>query len=194
MSDIKVVAGWVAGILSLFAYIPYSRAILKRETRPNRATWFIWTLVSFLTLASYWSSGARETIWVPVIYVVMSLTTALLSLKYGEGGWTRFDKWCIFVAATSAMLWRLSGSPLVALILSLAIDFAGALPTIRKVWKDPASEDRFAWSLFFSGNISNLFAVKEWTFAVALYTIYMFLGTGAIATLVLFKPRKVKPR
>ncbi len=41
MPPFTVVAGWVAGVLSLVAFVPYIVAILRGETRPNRATWWI---------------------------------------------------------------------------------------------------------------------------------------------------------
>lgn len=187
MPDITAVAGKVAGIISLAAFVPYLLAILRGETKPNRATWWIWTVVSFMLLASYYSSGAKNTIWIPIVYAISSLTTAILSIKYGEGGWTRFDRYCLLGAGVSVVLWWMFSSPLIALLINLFIDFMGALPTIRKSYYEPESEDRTAWALFFTGNIINLFAVENWTFAIAVYPIYMFLGSGLIATLIFIR-------
>lgn len=194
MSDIAITAivGLVAGILSLAAFIPYILAILRKETKPSRASWWIWTVVGFLLGASYYSSGANHTIWVPVSYIVGPFATAILSLKYGEGGWNRFDRICIFGAGASVVLWWMLSSPLVALVINLFIDFMGALPTIRKSYYEPEGENRTAWTLFFTGNTVNLFAIEAWTFAIAAYPIYMFLGTGAIAALLFLRPRKKK--
>ena len=36
MPPFTVLAGWVAGVLSLVAFVPYIVAILRGETRPNR--------------------------------------------------------------------------------------------------------------------------------------------------------------
>src|SRR5688572_11025851 len=98
MFDITAMAGKVAGVVSFVAFVPYILAILRGETKPNRATWWIWTVVGFMLGASYYSSGANNTIWVPVSYIVGPLVTALLSIKYGEGGWNRFDKGCLLGA------------------------------------------------------------------------------------------------
>ena len=48
----------LAGILQLVAGAPYVRDILRGTTRPQRATWTIWTTLSFVVLASQWASGA----------------------------------------------------------------------------------------------------------------------------------------
>ncbi len=192
MGEISALAGRTAGLLSLAAFVPYVLAILRGETRPNRATWWIWTVVGFLLGSSYYASGAQHTIWVPVSYVVGPLVTALLSLRYGEGGWTRFDRYCVAGAGLSLVLWWIFQTPMIALLINLSIDFLGALPTIRKSYLEPAGEDRVAWALFWAGNIANLFAVERWTFAIAVYPVYMFLASGAIALLVL-RPRHLLP-
>ncbi|MBU6415340.1 hypothetical protein KGQ34_03850 [Patescibacteria group bacterium] len=187
MPDITAVAGKVAGIISLAAFIPYILAILRGETKPNRATWVIWAVVGFMTGASYYFSGANHTIWVPVSYIIGPVVVSALSIKYGVGGWTRFDRCCLLGAGMSMALWLVFSSPLVALLINLFIDFMGVLPTIRKAYRDPESEDRIAWALFFTGNIANLLAVERWTFAIAVYPIYMFIGSGLITAFIVFR-------
>ena len=184
MPDITAVAGKVAGIISLVAFIPYILAILRGETKPNRATWWIWTVIGLMLGASYYSSGANHTIWVPVSYIIGPFAVAILSIKYGEGGWTRFDRSCLLGAGVSVVLWWMFSSPLIALLIGLFIDLMGALPTIRKAYHKPESEDRTAWTLFFAGSTANLFAVESWTFAIAVYPIYMFFGNGLITAFI----------
>lgn len=94
------------------------------------------------------------------------------------------------VATGSALFWLLTGSPLIAILANLGVDLAGALPIIKKLFLDPASEDRAAWVLFSSGNIVNIFAVEKWVFMIAVYPIYMFLVCAAITTLTLRRSKK----
>ncbi|MBU0531580.1 hypothetical protein KJ910_03780 [Patescibacteria group bacterium] len=191
MPEFTAFVGKLAGIISLIAFVPYIVAILRRQTKPNRATWWIWTAVGLMLGSSYYFSGASHTIWVPVSYTVGPFITALLSIKYGEGGWTRFDRWCLIGAGVSLLLWVVFREPLVALTINLIIDLLGALPTIRKAYRKPEEEDRLAWLLFFLGNTCNMFAVEQWNYAIAAYPIYMFLVCGTIALLVL-RPRSKK--
>ncbi len=180
--------GLLAGLLSLAAFVPYIIAIVKGATKPNRATWWIWTTNGLILLASYYASGAESTVWVAVGYFVGSLLTAVLALRYGEGGWSLFDRSCLLGAASGLLFWWMFNSSIVALVTTLFVDFAGALPTIRKAYRAPETEDRVAWALFISGNTVNLFAVEAWSFAIAVYPVYMFLASGTIAALVL-RPR-----
>ena len=180
--------GLLAGLLSLAAFVPYIIAIVKGATKPNRATWWIWTINGLILLASYYASGAESTVWVAVGYFVGSLLTAVLALRYGEGGWSPFDRSCLLGAALGLLFWWMFNSSIVALVTTLFVDFAGALPTIRKAYRAPETEDRVAWGLFISGNTVNLLAVEAWSFAIAVYPVYMFLASGTIAVLVL-RPR-----
>ena len=188
MPALPVLAGWVAGVLSLAAFVPYIVAILRGQTRPNRATWWIWTTTGLVLGASYYSSGAETTIWVPVSYIVGPLVTAVLSIRYGEGGSTPLDRGCLLGAGSGLLLWWWFNSPVVALVMTLGVDFLGAVPTIRKAYRAPHTEDRLAWALFIAGNTFNLLAVERWVFAIAVYPVYMFLASGTITALVL-RPR-----
>src|SRR3989344_2030384 len=92
--------GKVAGLLNLAAFIPYVLAIygwsfrwnirpLHRivPTQPNRASWFIWAFLAAVILPAYSQSGAEETVWVAVALTAGPGIVALLSIKWGEGGW-----------------------------------------------------------------------------------------------------------
>ncbi len=188
MPPFSVLAGWIAGVLSFLAFLPYIVAILRGQTRPNRATWWIWTTAGLVLGASYHFSGAETTIWVPVSYIVGPLVTALLSIRYGEGGSTPLDRGCFAGAGAGLLFWWWFNSPVVALVMTLGVDFAGAVPTIKKAYLAPHTEDRLAWALFIAGNAFNLLAVDRWEFAIAIYPVYMFLASGSIAALVL-RPR-----
>lgn len=176
--------GKMAGIVAFAAYVPYIVSIVRGKTEPNRATWLIWTIVGFMLAISYYYSGAVETMWVPVIYVIGPCSIFVLSFKYGKSEWVLIDTFCLFGVAVSLLLWWLSGSALVALLLNLFIDFLGAVPTVRKVYYEPQTEDRLAWVLSCAGSLINLFAIEDWTFSIAVYPIYMCIGNGVITALI----------
>lgn len=191
MFDVNVLAGRVAGLFSLAAFVPYILSILRGRTRPNRATWWIWTVVGSLLAVSYYASGARHTLWVAVSYVLGPLITAILSLRFGVGGSTRFDRGCLLGAGMGALLWWAFSSPLIALLINLGIDLLGALPTISKAHSDPGGEDTLAWGLFLLGNTLNLFAIEQWRFSIVVYPVYMFL-LSALILLLLTSRRRMK--
>jgi hypothetical protein len=139
--------------------------------------------------ASYRAAGASATIWVPLSYVIGPFVTSMLGIKFGQGGWTRFDRFCLLTAALSLMLWQVSSSPDLALAMNIGIDLLGALPTIRKSLSDPYGEDLLAWMLFFVANTLNVVAIERWNWQVAIYPLYMFWITSTIFW-VLWQGRK----
>lgn len=181
--DIRTLIGVASGVVAFSSYFFYIPSILKGKTKPNRASWWIWGLVGFLIVASYYVSGARGTIWVPLSEAVGPFLIAILAIWYGEGGWTRFDKLCLVGAAFGTLLWWLTKTAEVGLIFYLFIDFTAVLPTIRKSFHRPENEDRNAWMLTFSGQVLNLFAVERFVFSILLYPIYMIITNGIIFAL-----------
>lgn len=183
--------GKLAGILSFVAFILYYISIYRGRTRPNRATWFVLTVVGVLIAISYYATGARNTLWIPIAYTIGPLIVFLLSLKYGEGGWTPFDRFCLFGCLISIILWKIAHSPEITLFLNILIDFFGILPTIKKSYFDPLSEDTLAWSVTVLASVLNIFAVETWTFSIGVYPVYMLFFNGMILALLLFSPKKI---
>lgn len=185
MFEITDIAGKMAGIVTVAAFIAYGIVILKGKAIPNRATWFIWIVVAIIEAITYYAVGARDTMWIAIGFIVGNSIIAILSLKYGEGGWTGLDRICLIGSGISIILWWILNSPFIALLTILFIGFLGALPTIRKSYYEPEKESKMAWTLFSAGSIINLLAVKPWAFEIYVYPVYIFLINTIIAILVL---------
>ena len=176
--------GIIAGILAIGGYIPYIYSILMGTTRPNRATWFIWTIVGGLLAFSYIAEGDQNSIWLPLGYFLGPLMVAILSLRYGYAEWTRLDTICIIAAIISVIPWVLSDSATMTLVINVIIDSTGAIPTLVKTYREPETEDMTAWLVFFIANTLQLFAISMWNVA-ALYPIYLFLLAGSMVIFIL---------
>ncbi len=177
--------GVLAGIFSFSAFILYYISILRGKTIPNRATWLILTIVGIIIASSYYSVGARETIWVAVSYVLGPFITFLLSIKYGEGGWNNFDKHCLIISGVSIIIWLLSGSAIITLLINIFIDFLGILPTLKKSYLRPYSEELTPWTVTFIASLLNIVAIREWIFSIYIYPIYMLVFNTLIMLLIL---------
>jgi len=188
MDNWRTWVGILAGILSLLAFVPYINAIRRRQIRPNRASWWIWSVVILILLASSYSSGAVETLWVPVGLTLGNLVVVFLSFRYGQGGWNRLDRVCLGGAGLSLLLWWFFQAPWVALMLNIAIDCLGALPTIWKAHVEPESEDFLSWTLFLSAYTLNLLALDNWAFSLSVYPLYLF-GLAATIVVLLLRGR-----
>lgn len=185
--DVKHALGIVAGVISFAAYLIYIRSILRGESKPNRATWWIWTFMGLMLAISYYFSGARNTIWSPIVEFVGPLLIALLATKYGEGGLKdRTDLLCLVGAFISIVLWLIFDSPVLALVINLAIDGFALIPTIKKSFLRPQGENFWAWFGTGVGDTMNLFAIEKMTFGIAVYPIWMLLQ-DLVIIVILFK-------
>ena len=186
------VIGLVAGSLAFLQLIPYLISILRGNTRPERATYAIWSLVNIIIVSSYITAGATTTIWVGLAYAVSQIIVFLLSFKYGIGGLNRFDIICLLLALGGAGVWIASSDPLIALYFCIAVKALGLAPTLRKVYYRPNTENALSWSMCAAASILNIFALSSFAPHIALLPVYALIGDGAVAFLVLFP--KVRPR
>ncbi len=177
--------GKIAGVVAVLAFAPYVWSVLKGRTKPSRASWLIWSVLGVSILASYHSSGATDTIWIPIIYAIMPILIFLLSLKYGVGGYAKLDIVCLIGAAVGLIAWKLTDSPQTALFINIFIDGLGFIPTFKKTYVDPNSESRLAWIIGASATIVNLFAINSWDLDIALYPIYLALFNSIVVVLLL---------
>ncbi len=185
---VHFIFGLVAGILSFLAFVLYYISIVRGTTIPNRATWLILTIVGVLVSLSYYSVGAIETMWVPICNVIGTAIAFLLSIKYGESKWSTLDMVCISVSILSVIIWGLTKTAILVLLINIFIDFLGVLPTIKKSYLNPKSESYLPWLVTTISCVLNIFAIQDWRFSIFVYPIYMLVFNGIITLpLLLFR-------
>ena len=172
--------GLLAGLVSLSGFIPYIISVLKQKTRPSRASWFIWAAVAIMIAASYWSVGARNTLWLALANAAGIIIIALLSLRFGKAGWSITDKVCLGWAASSIVLWFASGSATIALVMNILSDFAGVVPTVKKLIERAGPEDRLSWGIWLAADTLTLLAAESWDIAIIIYPLYLFFHSALI--------------
>ncbi len=175
----------LASFLTLGGYVPYTIGILQHKTRPNRVTWWIWLCVGVLVLTTYHSLGSTAALGMAMGSVIGQAVVAGLSIKYGTGGTTNFDRACLLSALGIAVLWFLTSSAFLPYLLTLSLDVVGWLPTFRKSLRDPGSENLAAWSLWNLSQIVSLLNVQQWTISNALYPLVYFVTNCALIAVLL---------
>ena len=97
MHSLKILFSASASLLAILSYYPYIKGIYKGKTKPNRATFFIWTVIGIVEIASYLASGGGLTSGLIIAYTVGTGVIFILSLKRGEGGGSRLDIVCLIL-------------------------------------------------------------------------------------------------
>jgi hypothetical protein len=188
MVDLHSVIGVAAGIIALLGFVPYALSVVRGTTQPSIASWVIWTALGTVTSASYFAAGSVSSWWVTCSYAIGPCVILFLSLRAGRFTWDTLDSLYILCAVLGLVWWWISGVATTAQAVSVFVDLLGAVPTLRKCWARPDSEDPLAWWVFFAAGVLNLFAVETWSFASGLYPVYTLGIAGAMVFCIVRAP------
>ncbi len=178
----------LSGILTLFAYVPYVRAILRRETIPNSVSWWIWGCTGLILASTYYATGSTAALGLAIGATAGQILTALLSLKYGTGKPGLMDLLCIAGAVAALLVWYFTHDALLPHLMTVAMDFFAWLPTFRKTLAHPGKEDRLSWMLWTAGAVIALTSATQWTVAEVTYPVYVVI-TDSVVMLLTFRKR-----
>lgn len=159
--------------------MPYIGAIVRGRTKPAKATWIIWASLDTISLVAMLFANAVNGQILGA--VTGAWVVAILSVRFGQSGWTNLDKFCLAGAAVGVVLWALFNDPLYGLAASLSVVFLGSFPTFVNAWKSPESENKLAWILFWVSCVFAVAAVPVWDMANAAQPAVFF----AIETIML---------
>ena len=188
METAKEVLGILAGVLFIIGFVPYGIAIIKKQTRPEKATWVIWLAVDTLTLIGMLMAGTLNG---QIVGVVLGASIILiLALIYGEKGWKKFDIFCLAGAAIGMVLSLIFKNPLLAIIASSTACTIGSFPTFKSAWQDPSREDKLAWTIFWVSCVCAVLAIPHLTAADMIQPLDFFVIESAMMLILLFRKPK----
>lgn len=181
--------GYISGLLFLLSAVPYVRSILKGDTKPQRITWLIWTVLVFIAFFSQLVKGATWSLLLTAGDAIVIIIVFIFSIKYGVGGFRKIDILSLVGAGVSLLLWYFTSEPAVALFLVILIDLIGANLTIIKTWKNPESENWVGWAMCGVGGFFGILSVGNFNFILLSYPLYICLVNSIIAILILTRKR-----
>jgi hypothetical protein len=171
----------LSGAVVLIGGPPYLIDILKGKTKPQRTTWFIWSVQGVIAFGSQVSLGAHWSLVFAGMNAAGNLAVFLLSLKFGVGGgWKRIDVAALTIACVGLVVSLIAKAPLVALIGVIVADFAGVIPTLHKTYLLPKSETTITWLALGTSSLLAIFSVGSWKFSLLLYPLYMTFANYAV--------------
>ena len=177
----KEVLGVTSGILAGIAAIHYLIDIVKKRARPERASWFIWLVLSTIALFGQLAEGATWSVWLTVFDTLTVLVIFLVSIKYGEGGFTKRDIIGLIAAALGLVGWYITRQAVIAILFVVAVDISGTSLTIIKTWKEPSSETYPLWIILSFASLLSMLSVGNWNYVVLLYPAYIFIANLSVA-------------
>ena len=181
--------GLVSGLLSIVMFIPYVKDILLHTTKPQRATWLIWSVLGGIAFFTQLAKGATDSLWLTGVQTLGVFVVFLLSIRFGTGGLRKWDILALIAAALSLMLWYVTHEPAAALFLIIVIDAIGASLTVAKAYKDPGSETLITWLLSGTSGIFATLAVGSFNYTLLAYPVYIALINYSVVASILLGRR-----
>ncbi|MGR3502982.1 hypothetical protein [Pseudaestuariivita sp.] len=174
-ADWAYAAGILAALIGLAAYVPYFRDTLFGSTRPHRATWLIWALLSSISTASQAYEGATHSLWFSMGQSGATIVVFLMSIRGGMGSYLgRSDAPTLVAAALGIVLWVTTDSAVYALAIAIAVSALGGVATAVKAYRAPETETLSCWVLNFVAATLAVLVVGQPDPVLLAYPVYLF--------------------
>lgn len=176
--------GYISALLSILMVIPYIKDIFLLKTKPERASWFIWTVLGFIAFFSQFAEGATDSLWLTAGQTFAVFIIVVLSVKYGVGGFTKRDMRALIGAGIGLILWYITSEPAWALFFVIIIDGIGTSLTAVKAYSDPASETLSTWIMSGTSGILGALAVGAFNPILLAYPLYIVVANYTIVACI----------
>jgi len=165
------------------------------RSQPHPVSWVVWSLIGVLGIGASLEGGAGVGAVVPIVFLVIQVCIAALSLTRRFGKWDGVRRSDVALAAVSVvaiLVWRFASLPAaVAAAIAITADVTVSWATIREAWHRLWSESTRPWSISALGATLGAAAVEGGSFAALAYPIYLALMISTVAAvLIVRRPRR----
>ena len=182
----------LAVALTLLAFYPYLRGILRGTVRPHVFSWVIWGLTTAVVFLAQMQAGGGVGAWPIGISGGITLFIAAVAWRRrADVTITRLD-WMFFALALAALpVWIATADPTWAVVLLTTVDLLGFGPTFRKAYALPYSESVGFYGLFLARNLLVVLALEQYSVATALFPAAVAAACALLMALIAWRRRAV---
>ena len=190
MMSYKEIFSAIAIALTIIAFFPYIRSILKEETKPHVFSWVIWGSTTFIVFLAQLKDGGGVGAWPIGVSGLITIYVAFLAyLKKSDKTITLID-WCFFLSAmTSLPAWYLTSDPLWAVVVLTAVDVLGFGPTVRKAYVHPFEENLTFFSIIMARNLIVIMAMEYYSLTTVLFPAVIAVACLTLIAMVMLRRR-----
>lgn len=187
-----LVSGVISGVLMAGSGVPYVLDIFRHTTKPERATWWVWSGLALMALVAQIQAGSTWSLFMTSASLVTCTTIAVLSIRYGYGTFKKRDITALAVAAFGMAISYALKSPLVALLIIIGVDTIGYALTLVKTWEAPETETLSTWIIGAVSSFFGLFAVSQPNFTKLIYPAYILMSNTIIIAIIIYCRKSIK--
>lgn len=177
--------------LTVPAIYPYLRDILHHTTKPNLASWIVWSTLTGIGCLASFSLGETTVGILLAAATLATLSVVVFGLRYGYVAFTWLEWGCLAGAAFGLLVWAVTRDALLAVFITVIVDFIGAIPTLVHSWHKPYEE---TWRFFAISAVAAFFgllALTSFTVSSLPYPLYLTAMNAFIALVILWRQRVI---
>lgn len=180
--------------LSLSGSISYLVDTIKGKTKPNKVSWFMWSLAPLIAFTAEIKEGVGLASLMTFSVGFGPLLIFISSFINKKSNWKiqKLDLLCGLLSVVGLILWQITKIGNIAILFSLISDGAASVPTIIKAYHYPETENANVFILSAINAILTLLTIRIWNFAHVAFPLYIFFTCTLISLLIKFKFGKVK--
>ncbi len=189
----------IAAVLAFVGNISYLKDVAKGVVHPHPYTWFIWSIVSMTTFFGGLAKGAGIGALPTGVAEAFTIIIFLFSLKYlfmGKSEHIRaqirtIDHYFLAIALLGLIPWALTKDPTISVVIVVLIDIVAFIPTLRKTWSQPKTEQPLLYEMNVARHILTLFSLQSYNIATTIHSVSM-ICTNTIMTFFIKRKKQHK--
>jgi len=180
----------LGALISFTGGTSYVVATLKGKAKPNRVSWFLWSLAPLIAFAAEIKQGVGLASLMTFMVGFMPFLVFVSSFLNKKAAWKiqPLDIVCGALSLLGLVLWYITKVGDIAIIFSIAADGLAAVPTIVKCFYHPETEDD---GVFLLGAVAagiTLLTLTSSSLAHLGFPLYIFLVDLLMGSLIRFRP------
>lgn len=182
------IAGGAAVLVGLVGYLFYMHGIWYGSIKPHFFSWFVWGVLTSIAFVAQVAAGAGPGAWVTGFTAVMCFFFAGLGLRAHARELIARSDWFFFIGAFLAIpVWYVTGNPLWSVIMITIIDAVAFVPTFRKAYTHPETENISTYLLSAIKYVLGIAALSSLTFVTWLYPASLVIANSAFIAMLLWR-------
>lgn len=189
--EIKIIFSAISVIIGIWAFFPYFKDIILKQTTPHVFTWLIWIITQGTATAGIWFGNGGVGAIGLTTGTFLVVIIFFMSLRNGKKDITKSDIVVLAIALSAIMIWWLLNNPVLAVLLVSVINVIGFIPTFRKSYNHPWTETALTWGSFVVANIFAVLALESYNLLTLSYLISISLADMALLIFLLIRRRHI---
>lgn len=183
-------------LLTGIGTVKYIHSMYEGNAKPNRVTYFLWTLAPLVAFAGEVSEGVGFRTLFTLSVGLNPLSILVFSFIFKQAHWDIKKRDYVFGATSivGLILWLITGEGLLAISFAILADGMASAPTLIKSFRFPETEDWLGYASVIPGAVLSLLIIDEYSVASVAYPTYILIVVIALSALIGLKigPRYFK--